>query len=105
MVPAMAFLLLFLAYPLVLGSILCFTDVRIGRPGIFIDLENYIWMWDDPVFWLSVFNTMLYTVVAIVTSFTDCDACRWGSIMAGALFGSLPLVILYAFLSNTMYPL
>ncbi|MGI9524346.1 MAG: carbohydrate ABC transporter permease [Hyphomicrobiaceae bacterium] len=35
--------------------------------------------------------------VAIVTSFTDGDAYRWGSIMAGALFGSLPLVILYAF--------
>lgn len=35
--------------------------------------------------------------VAIVTSFTDGDAYRWGSIMAGALFGSMPLVILYAF--------
>jgi len=35
--------------------------------------------------------------VAIVTSFTDGDAYRWGSIMAGALFGSLPLVVLYAF--------
>ena len=35
--------------------------------------------------------------MAIVTSFTDGDAYRWGSIMAGALFGSLPLVILYAF--------
>jgi len=35
--------------------------------------------------------------VAIVTNFTDGDAFRWGSIMAGALFGSLPLVILYAF--------
>ncbi|MEM8914776.1 MAG: carbohydrate ABC transporter permease [Pseudomonadota bacterium] len=35
--------------------------------------------------------------VAIVTSFTDGDAYRWGSIMAGALFGSLPLVLLYAF--------
>lgn len=35
--------------------------------------------------------------VAIVTSFTDGDAYRWGSIMAGALLGSLPLVVLYAF--------
>jgi len=35
--------------------------------------------------------------VAIVTSFTDGDVYRWGSIMAGALFGSLPLVVLYAF--------
>lgn len=35
--------------------------------------------------------------VAIVTNFTDGDIFRWGSIMAGALVGSLPLVILYAF--------
>ncbi len=69
MLPAMAFLLLFLAYPLVLGIYMSFTDVRIGRAGTFIGLENYAWMWDDPVFWLSVFNTMLYTTVASVFKF------------------------------------
>ena len=35
--------------------------------------------------------------VAIVTEFVDGDIYRWGSLMAGALAGSLPLVILYAF--------
>src|SRR5688572_4561024 len=35
--------------------------------------------------------------VAIVTEFVDGDIYRWGSLMAGALVGSLPLVILYAF--------
>jgi multiple sugar transport system permease protein len=35
--------------------------------------------------------------VAIVTNFTDGDIYRWGSIMAGALVGSIPLVVLYAF--------
>ncbi len=35
--------------------------------------------------------------VAIVTAFTDGDQYRWGSLMAGALVGSLPLVVLYAF--------
>ena len=69
MLPAMAFLLLFLAYPLVLGIYMSFTDVRIGRSGQFIGLENYAWMWDDPVFWLSVFNTMLYTTVASIFKF------------------------------------
>ncbi len=69
MLPAMAFLLLFLAYPLVLGIYMSFTDVRIGRSGQFIGLENYQWLSDDPIFWLSVFNTMLYTVVASVIKF------------------------------------
>ncbi len=35
--------------------------------------------------------------VAIVNEFVDGDIYKWGSLMAGALVGSLPLVILYAF--------
>jgi len=35
--------------------------------------------------------------VAIVNEFVDGDIYKWGSLMAGALIGSLPLVILYAF--------
>ena len=69
MLPAAAFLLLFLAYPLGLGIWLSFTDARIGRGGNFIGLENYEWLWDDSVFWLSVFNTLLYTGVASVFKF------------------------------------
>jgi multiple sugar transport system permease protein len=69
MLPAAAFLVLFLTYPLGLGVWLSFTDTKIGRPGIFIGLENFAWLWDDPVFWLSVFNTFLYTIVASVFKF------------------------------------
>ena len=70
MLPAAAFLILFLAYPLGLGVWLSFTDARIGRSGIFIGLENYEWLWDDSTFWLSVFNTLLYTIVASAVKFT-----------------------------------
>ncbi|HWW49860.1 MAG TPA: carbohydrate ABC transporter permease [Xanthobacteraceae bacterium] len=35
--------------------------------------------------------------VAIVNEFVDGDIYKWGSLMAGALVGSLPLVVLYAF--------
>src|SRR4029434_4908502 len=69
MLPGAAFLLLFLAYPLGLGIWLSFTDARIGRGGEFIGLENYEWLWDDSVFWLSVFNTLLYTGVASAFKF------------------------------------
>src|SRR4051812_48791316 len=69
MVPAAAFLILFLAYPLGLGVWLSFTDAKIGRSGVFVGAENYEWLWDDPVFWLSVFNTLLYTGVASVFKF------------------------------------
>ncbi len=69
MLPAAAFLLLFLTYPLGLGIWLGFTDTRIGRSGIFIGLENYESLWGDHVFWLSVFNTFFYTLVASILKF------------------------------------
>jgi multiple sugar transport system permease protein len=69
MLPAAAFLFLFLAYPLFLGVWMSFTDERIGRSGIFVGLENYQWLWDDSIFWLSVFNTLLYTIVASAIKF------------------------------------
>jgi multiple sugar transport system permease protein len=69
MLPAAGFLLMFLAYPLFLGVWMSFTDVRIGRAGVFVGLENYEWLRDDSVFWLSVFNTLLYTTVASAIKF------------------------------------
>jgi multiple sugar transport system permease protein len=69
MLPAGAFLILFLAYPLGLGVWLSLTDARIGQSGEFVGLENYEWLWDDSIFWLSVFNTLLYTGVASTIKF------------------------------------
>jgi multiple sugar transport system permease protein len=69
MLPAALFLLVFLTYPLGLGVWLGFTDAKIGRPGIFIGLENYAFLMGDRIFWLSVFNTVLYTTIASVLKF------------------------------------
>lgn len=69
LLPAAVFLLLFLTYPLGLGVWLGFTDTRIGRDGVFIGLENYQYMWEDTVFWLAVFNTVLYTTAASILKF------------------------------------
>ncbi|MEQ8354594.1 MAG: sugar ABC transporter permease [Kiloniellaceae bacterium] len=69
MLPAGIVLLVFLTYPLFLGIWLGLTDVKVGRPGQFIGLENYFWLFEDSVFWLSVFNTFLYTVVASIIKF------------------------------------
>ena len=69
MMPAGLLLGLFLAYPLGLGIWLSFTDTKIGRAGKFIGLENYEWLGGDSIFWLSVFNTLLYTTVASAIKF------------------------------------
>ena len=49
MLPASAFLILFLAYPLGLGVWLGFTDSKIARPGSFIGIENFEWLFNDSV--------------------------------------------------------
>ncbi|RDJ22476.1 carbohydrate ABC transporter permease [Bosea caraganae] len=55
--------------------------------------------WNEFIYALTFLSsTQNKTVpVAIVNEFVDGDIYRWGSLMAGALAGSLPLVILYAF--------
>jgi multiple sugar transport system permease protein len=69
MIPAAAILLVFLAYPLGLGFWLGATDTKIGQAGRFVGLANFLSLAHDQVFWLSVFNTTLYTVVASVVKF------------------------------------
>jgi hypothetical protein len=55
--------------------------------------------WNEFIYALTfISSTDNKTVpVAIVSEFVDGDIYRWGSLMAGALVGSLPLVILYSF--------
>jgi multiple sugar transport system permease protein len=69
MLPAGALLLVFLTYPLGLGTWLGFTDAKIGRPGEWIGAENFIFLFGDDVARLSLFNTLFYTVVASVLKF------------------------------------
>jgi multiple sugar transport system permease protein len=69
MLPAAVLLLLFLTYPLGLGTWLGFTDTKVGRAGHFIGLENYQFLWGDSVTRLALFNTIFYTVVASVIKF------------------------------------
>ena len=69
MLPAGLLLLVFLTYPLGLGTWLGFTDTKIGRIGQWVGLENYEFLWGDDVTRLALFNTLFYTVVASVFKF------------------------------------
>ena len=69
LLPAGLLLVLFLTYPLGLGTWLGFTDVKIGRAGEFVGLENFRYLAGDAVAQLSLFNTFFYTVVASVLKF------------------------------------
>ncbi|MGZ5033730.1 MAG: carbohydrate ABC transporter permease [Usitatibacter sp.] len=69
MLPAGALLLVFLTYPLGLGTWLGFTDAKVGRAGVWVGLENFIYLWGDEVTRLALFNTIFYTGVASVVKF------------------------------------
>ena len=69
MLPAAAILLVFLTYPLGLGTWLGFTDAKIGRAGQWIGLDNFEFLWRDQVTRLALFNTIFYTLVASVIKF------------------------------------
>jgi multiple sugar transport system permease protein len=62
-------LLLFLTYPLGLGTWLGFTDTKIGRAGEWVGLDNFAFLWSDTVTHLALFNTIFYTFVASVIKF------------------------------------
>ncbi len=69
MLPASVLLLLFLTYPLGLGTWLGFTDAKIGRAGEWIGLENFSFLVGDSVTQLALFNTLFYTVIASILKF------------------------------------
>jgi multiple sugar transport system permease protein len=69
MLPAAVLLLLFLTYPLGLGTWLGFTDAKIGRAGEWVALDNFSFLVGDSVTQLALFNTLFYTVIASIFKF------------------------------------
>ncbi|MEJ0016449.1 MAG: sugar ABC transporter permease [Acetobacteraceae bacterium] len=69
MLPTIGLLVVFLTYPLGLGLWLSMTDATIGQPGEFIGIDNFLYLMEDPIFWMSVTNTIFYTTVATVGKF------------------------------------
>ena len=69
LLPAVGLLMVFLTYPLGLGIWLAFTDTTIGRRGVWVGLENFEFMLEDPIWWNAVFYSVFYTAVATVGKF------------------------------------
>jgi multiple sugar transport system permease protein len=66
LLPTVALLGLFIAYPFVKGVMLSVTDSRVGVPGHFVGLQNFANVWQDSIFRVAVWNTCVYTFVATV---------------------------------------
>jgi len=64
--PPVLFLMLFLGYPFFYGVYLSFFQREVARPATFVGFGNFVKLSQDPIFWLAVKNTILFTAVATV---------------------------------------
>jgi multiple sugar transport system permease protein len=61
-------LLLFHAYPLFMSAYYSLTTYSILEPGEFVGFKNYATLFQDKVFWISIYNTLYYTVIFVPLS-------------------------------------
>ncbi|MFB5660229.1 carbohydrate ABC transporter permease [Alteribacillus sp. HJP-4] len=61
-------LLLFYAFPLAASIYFSFTSYSILQPGEFVGLQNYINLFNDELFWKSIYNTIYFTVYFVPLS-------------------------------------
>jgi multiple sugar transport system permease protein len=65
MLPGALLLMVFMAYPFFLGIWLSLTDSRIGMPGDYIGLRNFIDLLGDSIFHQTAWNTFIYAMVTV----------------------------------------
>ena len=61
LVPTLALLGMFIAYPFARGILLSVTNSRVGIQGEFVGLANFYKIFSDGIFRTSVYNTFVYT--------------------------------------------
>src|SRR5216684_6894631 len=66
LLPTIVLLGLFIAYPFVKGVLLAVTDTKVGIPGQFVGIDNFVKLWHDDIFRVAVYNTFLYTFVTTI---------------------------------------
>lgn len=67
LLPGMLLMLIWLVFPMLSALNISLRDWNImpGRPSPFIGLANYSTAFNDPTFWLSLKNTLVYAVITV----------------------------------------
>lgn len=88
LLPSLVLILAIVLYPTLWGMLLSFREMRLNRPDLgtgFVGLKHYVALWSDPIFWLSLRNTVVW--------------------VTGAALGELLLGLLAALVLNRDLPL
>jgi multiple sugar transport system permease protein len=66
LLPAVVYIIALVALPLLVALAFAFSDVTVGDPSFdWVGLRNFEAIFDDPVFWRSLRNTLIFTVIAM----------------------------------------
>jgi multiple sugar transport system permease protein len=67
LLPSAVYIIGLVAVPFFLALAFSFSDVTTGDPSLdFVGLRNYRAIFNDPIFWRSLRNTVVFTLVSIV---------------------------------------
>lgn len=99
--PFLFFYLVILIYPLLKGMWFSLNRIDLFGAGRFVGLGNYARLWADPVFWQSMGNTILVTLlivppltlVALGLALALNRATRGAAILRGIFFSSAVLSV------------
>jgi len=64
--PPVLFLVAFLGYPFIYGVYLSFFHKEVAQTASFVGFDNFVKLYNDPIFWQAVRNTIIFTGVATI---------------------------------------
>jgi trehalose/maltose transport system permease protein len=67
--PSLLIIVVVAFFPVLYGIVLSLTDSTVTAFGSFVGLENYTEMFQDPDFRVSLFNSVVFTVVSVALEF------------------------------------
>ena len=66
LLPAVIYIIALVALPLLLALAFAFSDVTVGDPSYdWAGFSNFEAIFNDPVFWRSLRNTLVFTVISM----------------------------------------
>ena len=90
MLPFLLFFVGFVVYPMFMCIYTSFFDATMNRDDIFVGFQNYVDLFNDPVFWTALKNTLIIVVVSVPVT---CAFSLW----IATLISKMPVTATSAF--------
>ena len=88
--PFLVFFVMFVVYPMFMCVYTSFFDATMGREDVFVGFANYKELFNDPVFWKALRNTMIIVVVSVPVT---CAFSLW----VASIISKMPVMATSAF--------